>query len=68
MQKLTTADRLDRAMKRAEEAAGDLLFQAERWSLQNRTLYDIRNDRVGLFREARRYANAMRRVAAVRPK
>jgi len=66
--KLTTAERLNRAMRRAEEAACDLLHEAERWTLLNRSMFDIRNNRRDLLSAARRYASAMKAVASVKPR
>jgi hypothetical protein len=60
------ADRIRDAMSRAEEAAADLLYSAENWSLQNRTMYDVRNHRRDLLRAARRYSRAMEAITRVR--
>lgn len=58
----TKAQRIADAMTRVDETGADLLAAAERWTLTNRSIWDIRNDRVTLYREARRYANALRRL------
>lgn len=63
---MTKAQRINRAMIRAEEAAADLLFNAERWTLTNRTMYDIRNDRRDLLRTARAYGKALESISKVR--
>lgn len=60
------AERIRDAMSRAEEAAADLLYSAENWSLQNRTMYDVRNHRRDLLRAARRYSRAMDAITRVR--
>lgn len=63
MNKLSPAERVDRAMIRVEETSADLEREAENWSLTSRALWDIRNSRVGLRLAARRYSAALRRLA-----
>jgi hypothetical protein len=63
MAKLTVAEKRRRAAERIEDAAADLLRQAELWSLTNRSFHDIGMHRRELFRSARRYASAMRLLA-----
>lgn len=63
MSKPTKADILAKRMRRVEEASADLERQAENWTLQNRTLWDIRTHRVELRHAARAYATAVRALA-----
>jgi hypothetical protein len=63
MNKLSAAQRLDRAMIRVEETSADLEREAENWMLSGARSVDIRNHRVGLRLAARRYAAALRRLA-----
>ncbi len=63
MNKLSHAERVDRAMIRVEETSADLEREAENWTLTGRSLWDIRNHRVGLRLAARRYSAAVRHLA-----
>jgi len=59
---MTKSQLIRRKAQRLEEAVADLLNKAERWALQNRSLYDIRNDRADLLASARRYGEALRKM------
>lgn len=63
--KLNKAQLIAKRMERLEEASADLERQAENWTLTGRTLWDIRNHRVGLREAARTYARAVRALARV---
>ena len=63
MSKPSKADILSRRMDRVEETSADLERCAENWTLQGRTLWDIRVQRIELRSAARRYAAAVRALA-----
>jgi len=63
---MTKGERIETAINRAEEAAVDLIREAENWSLQNRSLWDTRVHRKALMEAARNYARAINAVARVR--
>lgn len=62
----TTRDRVIKAQDRVEETAADLLNAAEHWGLSNRSLWEVRSDRVRLLRCARSYARAADRLSRAR--
>ena len=61
--KLSKSQLLARRMDRVEEASADLERAAESWTLTNRSLWDIRHDRMVLRKVARAYASAVRALA-----
>ena len=65
MSKKSPAEIIAARMARLEEASADLERQAENWTFQNRSLWDIRCHRVELRIAARKYASALRALARV---
>jgi hypothetical protein len=63
---LTKAERIRRAMDRAEQAMVDLIYQAEHFSLTGRSMHDIKCYRRDLLNAARRYSRAMDAVTRIR--
>lgn len=63
---LTKAERIRRAMDRAEEAATELLYYVEHWTLTNRSMHDIKIHRRYLLSAARRYGRAMDAITRIR--
>ena len=63
---LTKAERIRRAMERAEDAATDLLYNAEHWSLTGRSMYDVKVQRRSLLAAARRYGRSMDAITRIR--
>lgn len=63
---LTKAERLRRAMDRAEDASTEVLYCAEHWTLTGRSMHDIKCHRRSLLNAARRYARAMDAITRIR--
>lgn len=64
--KATKAERIRRAMARAEQAAVDLFYYAEQWSLTGRSMHDIKCNRRELLIAARQYTRSMDAITRVR--
>lgn len=62
---ITKAERIRRAMDRAEQAMTDLLSMAERWST-DRSPHDLKCDRRDLMGAARRYSRSMDAITRIR--
>lgn len=60
------AEQIRRAMVRIEEAATQLMFYAERWTLTGRSFYDLKCDRKELLAAGRRYGRAIEALTRVR--
>lgn len=63
---LTKAERIRRAMGRAEQAMVEVLREAENWTLTGRSMHDVLCHRRELLGAARRYSRAMDAITRIR--
>ena len=59
----SNAQKVNDAIKRAEETACDLILAAEAFARVSTNDWDVRCNRIALLGAARRYTNAVRRLA-----